>query len=149
MSWFEMWWRKFLFNCIVQVITKATVDEADVRELVGKLEKALTDATKGTELLSILGEVFTKGLKVTETDLIAKAAKQSGGGLAPVVTMGLSELVGKGNSELAAKLSKADYAALMNSGGEELLVGVAMEKSDELKALVVEAVRRLLDVPAT
>jgi hypothetical protein len=119
--------------------------EEDVREFLDKIGNEVQEKIDNTDVLSVLSVIFTQGLESSETALIQKAAQESGI-LAPVVVQGLTELVEKGNGELAEKLDPEDYDALLKKGGKEMLVAFAMRRSNEVKAAVRNAVARLMDI---
>ncbi len=145
MSWINKWWRKMLYNCVDELLKKAVLTEEDVREFLDKVGDEAQEKIDNTDVLSILSWIFTQGLGVSEQALVQKAGEESGI-LAPVVVSGLTELLEKGNAELAEKLDPADYDALLNKGGKEMLVGLAMRRSEEVKATIRKAVARLMDI---
>lgn len=145
MNWFNKWWRKLIYNSVDELLKKAVLTEEDVREFLDKIGNEVQEKIDNTDVLSVLSVIFTQGLESSETALIQKAAQESGI-LAPVVVQGLTELVEKGNGELAEKLDPEDYDALLKKGGKEMLVALAMRRSDEVKAAVRNAVARLMDI---
>jgi pimeloyl-CoA synthetase len=145
MNWFNKWWRKLIYNSVDELLKKAVLTEEDVREFLDKIGNEVQEKIDNTDVLSVLSVIFTQGLESSETALIQKAAQESGI-LAPVVVQGLTELVEKGNGELAEKLDPEDYDALLKKGGKEMLVAFAMRRSNEVKAAVRNAVARLMDI---
>ncbi len=145
MNWFNKWWRKLIYNSVDELLKKAVLTEEDVREFLDKIGNEVQEKIDNTDVLRVLSVIFTQGLESSETALIQKAAQESGI-LAPVVVQGLTELVEKGNGELAEKLDPEDYDALLKKGGKEMLVALAMRRSDEVKAAVRNAVARLMDI---